>query len=269
MTDLCRWSGVVVSRTHLVGVVIMLGFVPAKLTAQSCTDPNVRDLCHATCDPECSSPSFVRDHVQYCYDAAHRERPIDALDCPFSVSIEAELRNCAAADDVFDCVVRLQNQGTPACSERPVDLIIQSARLSEEIVTELGSYGELLTRDWTAVESRSALCNFDRQLLGESYSRAAGEQTRLSSFLMEATNLRSCRDDWIGWEERAQQQRIREASAAGENTASLDRLLRELQETFAPLNANLQQVETALIRLERAAPDIVTTIGYYSRWCEN
>lgn len=254
--------------------------VSSAAFAQSCNDTGAQVSCHATCDLQCSEQQFMLANLAYCAAAASRSDPVDGPDCPLnaaSTAVEAVagamVDGCsdpdASPEVIFACVVARQNQGTPECSQRPGDLIPRSAQLNTRIEAELGTYSELLAREWD-FENREALCTgYTPADLGAAYSRVTGERNGLRTFMAALGELRSCRDEWIAWEQAAQQLRLRDGTRPGAPTGTVDTLIGELQATFAPLNDSLENVNSALITLENSEPKIAEIIGFYSRWCIN
>lgn len=260
-----------------------VGSASGQEASEVCLREAAQEDCLATCAPLCRSDSaFLEANFDLCVDENWFSRdPVaegvsDAAVCSHQFSaanpasgyaLESELDATASPEpeapgalvpggdpcngltDVFEIAECLNKQDTPSCSPKPRELRERTSLLVEEINLQMSEYSDLLELDLATVENQQALCNFSRAQLREFYTDAIEDPDVFHRLVARSNDISACTGEWEEW--------LANFNPETGASALPDNLVRAMKSNMKQLRPQLQNMETGLVRLEQAAPQIL------------
>lgn len=253
----------------------------AQSSLQICSNSEMQNTCPASCAQlNCGDESFLENNVTFCvtnfFNEESRAKAKDSAACSSILGVAANSgtetedaqfetttaveEDCTRHDDIFaqeECELA---KLAPSCSPTVVELEGRSALLVTDIKAELSTYGDLLTRDYSDVKERDALCAFTRDELSSSFKLASENPAILKSLQRQAQDVQACQTDW--------EDVVRGYKAEGTSDSLIDTLVRGSEAKLEDLKVEISSLTTSVDKLENAATTIRGIIRLYVAFCD-
>ena len=268
--------------------------VPASLVAQNaafssqCANIATQGSCARTCATLCSEQRFFAANAQFCIENAFEggvpgqvsDLLLDTDVCSISapetatsanpesdiatVELDVEGATSEECAGLASLTARRQcerDRAAPSCARNFDDLEGQARLLVRQINGELGQYGDLLTRDWTAINNRDALCELSLADLDNSFVAATEDPDALEILQGDAREIQSCHDDWIVFAEARASSRL--------SDVVVDQSLRDAAARLSTVANTISHLDTSIATLRGAAETIVGIVDTYLIFCSS
>lgn len=270
----------------------------ANPTLALCANEGLRATCLATCAVGCTDAEFIGAHVNYCvdnnfFDPGARASAKDNANCATifgaatgggtettvvvtnpitptttegtAVTTEGttpavEEKDCSAITPISARRRCELNKFAPVCAPTFVELEQRASLLITDIKDEVGTYGDLLTRDYSIVAERDALCEFKLSQLDESYAIANENPIVLRSLQRQAQEIQACQTDWEVF--------VRGYEPSGGSDQLIDNVVRAAEQGLDPLKNEIAELSTSINKLENAKQTIVGIIDLHIFYCK-
>jgi hypothetical protein len=255
--------------------------------AVMCAESSVRDICKRSCAEACKDAIFLSENVTYCLENGMIGKDVQTLglsDGAACVSIAQTVlggnaptfptpnsdietgvqganasEDCSALSTLEEQLVCELAGEIPSCSPTVIDLEGSARLLVTEIKGELDQYGELLTRDWTDVKNRQALCAIPRATLNENYKTTQENPETLRTLRNRATDIQACQSEWETY--------LRNSAGSDTSDVLADSVSRDVEEQLRPLKGRITDLTSSVLTLQNAATTIRGIMRYHIIVC--
>lgn len=281
-------TGKTARRNALAGAALFL--IPTFAFGQSklelCADAGFQKSCPASCAQiGCIDQNFISGNVNFCvtnfFNEESRGAAKDGPNCiaifgvgltetngggdsepvdPESIKVVDSGKDCSTFSRISEQRRCELEKIAPACAPTVIELEKRAGLLVTDIKTELSTYGDLLTRDYSAVEERDALCQFTIAELDQNYAIAAENPAILRSLQRQAQSFQSCQTDWEDF--------VRGYDTQSSSDIRIDTLVRQSEAELEELKGEIVGLSESVVKLENAKQSIVEIIDVHIFFCD-